>query len=140
MSSGRGFVEVVLANSTVELTLEEAVERILLTVADMLSQASDNGSTATIIRNLQVLISGHIVLIAAFGKQISDLLVINFGVTDADRDCLIELARGQRVNLADGSGHDAAVLVDSGAACHRVGLTSSCLAVAHDGAVVSFNN
>jgi len=82
----------VLANSPVEFTLEETVERILFTVTHVLSQASDHGTTATIIRDLQVLVSGHIVLIAAFGKQVSNLLVVNFGVTDTDRDCLIELA------------------------------------------------
>jgi hypothetical protein len=64
------------------------------------------------------------------------LFIVDFDVTDSDLDGLIELLTGLVIQLLDSSWDDSSLLEVVAQPKHRVGLSTSGLAVAHDGAVV----
>ena len=132
------------SESAVDFSFEEAVKSILLGSTNMTGQTLYVDLAGRSLTNGEVLVLVHQALGAMarnLGKQISDLIVVELGVTDADRDVLFELGVRQRVDLINGSWHDTTVLeAQVAVASHGVSLSSTSLAVAEDGTVVSVDD
>jgi len=132
-------IQIVLPDRLVKLSLKQTVQGFLLSVTDRLSETSDGHSSALVVGDLQVLVFMDLAR-GGIRQQVSDLFVVDLGVTDPDRDGLVELVASQREQGRDGSGHDAAVLEDLAASRHRVSLAGARLAVAENRAVVAFDD
>ena len=83
-----------LSECAVELSFKETVKGIFLTLTDVLTETSDCDTTSLIVEDLQVLISHHEILRACASanlwQQISDLVIVDFGVTDTNCDGLFK--------------------------------------------------
>lgn len=124
-----------LADRAAELTFEEAVKGFFLGVAHRLDQALDGDTTTLVVSDLQVLLATDRALHLGIGKEVSDFLVVDLGVTDPDSDGLVKLVLGQRIHLRDSPGHQPTVLEHRRATSHGVGLTCTCLTIAKNSAV-----
>ena len=69
-----------------------------------------------------------------------DSLIINFGVTDPDGDCLVKFSTRKGVHLINSTRQDTSVFEDSCTASHRVCLACACLTIAENSAVVTIND
>ena len=128
-----------LPDRPLHLTLEQTVKGFFLGFTDLLSQALDGDSAALVICDLQVLVAGDGAC-CLVGQQVSNLLIVDLGVTDPDRNCLVKLVARERVDLGDGAGHEATVLENRRTARHRVGLAGTRLSVAQDCAIVALDD
>jgi len=141
VGTGRGRIQVVLAESPVQFTLKQTIQRIFLRVTDVLLEASYKHTTSRIICNLQVLIVFHRCSVCLrVREQVTDSFIVDFAVTDTDGDCLIKLLSGQSVHLINSSGKDTSVLEDGSASCHRVCLTGTGLSIAQNCTVVTIDD
>ena len=138
VGTGRLRIQIVLTDGLVQLAFEKTVQSFLFCVANDLGEALDGDTAPLIVGDLQVLVEVDRVAARLVRQKVADLLVVDLGVTDANRDGLIELVAGESIHLRDGPGHDATVLEYRAAACLRVGLASSSLAVAEHSAIVAF--
>ena len=128
-----------LTNSSAQFTLKQAVESFLLSITDLLSESFDGNSAPLIISDLQILLSSNSTS-GLIRKQIPDLLIVDLRVTDSYSNCLVEFVAGQGIELSDSARHNTTILKHCGAACHAVCLTSTSLAVAKHGAVVTLDD
>lgn len=135
----RVLIQVVLADSPLHFTLEEAIKCVFLRVTDLLGQALDCHSTALVVCNLQVLLASYGASLF-IGKQVSNLLIINLRVTDPNRDGLIKFIARERVNLGDGTRYKSSVFEDWGTSSHWISFASTCLSVAENGTVVALDD
>ena len=103
-----------LSECAIELSFKETIECILFTLTDVLTETSHCDTTSLIIKDLQVLISHHEILRsgsrAHLRQQISDLVIVDFGVTDTNCDGLFKFGARQIVHLVDSSWHNTSVL------------------------------
>jgi len=105
----------------------------------VLVEAFYEDATTGVVGYLKVLVLlHHIGASLRAWQQISDVFVINFGVTDSDSDGLVKFCACNGVQLIYGSGQDATVLENGGASSHSVGFTRPSLSVAENGAIESF--
>lgn len=107
----------------------------------MLVEAFYEDSTTGVVGDLKVLVLlHHIGASLSAWQQISDVFVINFGVTDSNSDGLVKFCACNGVQLIYGSGQDATVLENGGASSHGVGFPRPSLAVTENGAIISFSS
>lgn len=128
-----------LSNCPGKFTLEKTVEGLLFSIADLLSQSFDGDAATLVISDLQVLLPSDLPC-ALIWKQVTNLLIVDLRVTDPDCDGLLKLVAGESIELRDGTRHETTILENSRAARHGVGLSSTSLSVAKDGAIVALNN
>ena len=140
VGTGRLGIQIVLTDGLVQLAFEKTVQSFLFCVADDLGEALDGHTTPLIVGDLQILVEVDRVAARFVRQKVTDLLVVDLGVTDANRDGLIELVASERIHLRDGPRHDATVLEDRAAARLRVRLASSGLTVAEHSAIVAFRD
>ncbi len=90
---------------------------------------------------MKVLVVLHTFLIRLrIWKQVSDSLIVNFGVTDPYCDCLVKLCTSKSINLVDSTGQNSSVFEYGSAASHSVSFTCTCLAIAENRAVIAIND
>ena len=140
VGTGRLGIQIVLTDGLVQLAFEKTVQSFLFCVADDLCEALDGDTASLIVGDLQVLVEVDRVAARLVWQKVANLLVVDLGVTDANRDGLIELVASERIHLRDGPGHDATVLEDRAASRLRVGLASSGLTVAEHCAIVALGD
>lgn len=121
-------------NRARELSLEQAVQRVFLRIADGHGGVFYHHAPLRVLLDLQG--GGRLLMCGHGGEQVEHHLVVNLHIAHTDGDRLIETRRDLMIHLCDGPRHDATVLVLGAAAGHGKGLACSCLAIAHDGPVV----
>ena len=105
-------IQIMLANRPVQLSFKQTIQGFFFGVTDGLSETLDGDATPLVISDLQILLHTNL-FIGRVRQQVPDLLVVYLCVTDADRDGLVELVLGERVQLRDRTGHHASILEHS---------------------------